>query len=76
MTLENSIRLIAGSFVLISLALSQLHSPYWLLFTAFVGVNLVQSSFTKFCPAEMILRKLYYEKKGAAGPTGSRARSV
>jgi hypothetical protein len=43
---------------MLSLALSRLHSPYWLLFTAFVGVNLFQSSLTRWCLMEDILRKL------------------
>jgi hypothetical protein len=58
MTIENKIRAIAGTFVLASLALGQLHSPYWYLFTAFVGLNLLQSAFTGFCPMETILQKL------------------
>jgi len=58
MTLERCIRLIAGTFVLLSLALSQLHSIYWLWFTAFVGVNLFQSALTGWCLMEDILRKL------------------
>ena len=57
MTLERWIRLIAGSLVLISLALSQLVGPYWLWFTAFVGVNLFQSALTGWCLMEDILRK-------------------
>jgi len=57
MTLERWIRLIAGSLVLISLALSQLVSPYWLWFTAFVGANLFQSALTGWCLMEDILRK-------------------
>ena len=61
MTLENSIRLLAGSLVLISLALYYLVSPWWLLLTAFVGFNLVQSSFTGICPAEMIFKKLFFK---------------
>ena len=65
MTLENSIRLLAGTLILISLALSYLHSPYWLLLTAFVGFNLIQSSFTKFCPAEIIFSKIFFNKKSA-----------
>jgi hypothetical protein len=60
MTLENSIRLFAGSMVLLSLALNYFVSPYWLLLTAFVGLNLIQSSLTKFCPAEMIFKKLFF----------------
>ncbi|WP_230515109.1 YgaP family membrane protein [Teredinibacter turnerae] len=49
---------IAGIFVLLSLALAHFHSPYWLWFTAFVGVNLLQASFTGFCPLVIILNKL------------------
>ncbi len=56
--MEMIIRRFAGTFVLLSLVLSQVHSRYWLLFTAFVGFNLLQSSFTRFCPLEIILRKL------------------
>ncbi|MBN2325804.1 MAG: DUF2892 domain-containing protein [Candidatus Omnitrophica bacterium] len=58
MTTERIVRIVAGAFVLISAALSQLHSPWWLLFTAFVGLNLFQSGFTKFCPLEVILEKM------------------
>jgi hypothetical protein len=56
--MENYIRAIAGAFILISLLLGSLHSSYWYFFTAFVGVNLLQSAFTKFCPMEIILEKL------------------
>jgi hypothetical protein len=56
MTVNDGLRLAAGIAVLASLALSQLHSPYWLFFTAFVGVNLLQSAFTKWCPMMNILR--------------------
>lgn len=63
MTLENSIRLLAGTLVLISVALGYLVSPYWLLLTVFVGFNLIQSSFTKFCPAEMVFAKVFYKDK-------------
>ena len=48
----------AGTMVLASLALAHWVSPWWLLLTAFVGVNLIQSALTGFCPAEMIFRKL------------------
>ena len=58
MTLERYIRLIAGSFVLLSLALGYWVSPYWWLFTAFVGLNLFQSGLTGWCLMEDILRKL------------------
>jgi hypothetical protein len=62
MRMEQYIRAIAGSFVLISLALGYLHSPYWHLFTAFVGLNLLQSAFTKWCLMEDILSKLGVSK--------------
>ncbi len=56
--MEMIIRRFAGCFILISLLLAHYHSAYWLWFTAFVGFNLLQSSFTDFCPLEIILRKL------------------
>jgi len=58
MMLEQWIRLIAGTFILLSLALSQVHSVYWLWFTAFVGANLFQSALTGWCLMEDFLRKL------------------
>jgi hypothetical protein len=58
MTINNQIRAFAGVFILASLALSQYYSHAWLYFTAFVGVNLLQSAFTKFCPLEIILKKV------------------
>jgi hypothetical protein len=63
MNTERLIRIFAGAFVLISLALGVQGSPlyassYWLWFTVFVGANLFQSGFTRFCPLEMILLKL------------------
>jgi hypothetical protein len=56
--MEQYIRAIAGSFVLLSLLLGYLYSPYWHLFTAFVGLNLLQSAFTRWCLMEKILAKL------------------
>ena len=58
MSVERYIRMFAGSFVLLSLLLAHTYSPLWLWFTAFVGVNLLQSSLTRFCPLEIVLRKL------------------
>jgi Protein of unknown function (DUF2892) len=63
MTTERWVRVFAGSFVLLSLAFGIEGSPLfisvrWLWFTAFVGLNLLQSGFTRFCPLEMLLRKL------------------
>lgn len=62
MTLEHTLRLIAGTFVLLSLALGVWVSPWWLLFTAFVGVNLVQSSFTRWCLMEDILKATVFRE--------------
>lgn len=62
MKMEQIIRAVAGCFILLSLALGYLHSPYWHLFTAFVGLNLLQSAFTKWCLMEDILSKLGVNK--------------
>ena len=69
MTLEHRIRLIAGSFILISLALAHWVNPNWLWFTAFVGANLVQSSLTKWCLMEIILKKLGLAGEGSCAGT-------
>jgi hypothetical protein len=58
MSMHYAIRLVAGSFVLISLALGYWVHPAWFLFTAFVGVNLIQSAFTRWCLMEKILARL------------------
>jgi hypothetical protein len=63
MTSWQLVRVFAGCFILLSLALGVPASPlfvshYWLFFTAFVGANLLQSGFTRWCPLEIILRKL------------------
>lgn len=58
MSIDRLVFTIAGIFILVSLALSQLHSPYWLWLTAFVGANMFQSSFTGFCPMAKILKAL------------------
>ena len=55
---DRAVLTLAGSMVLLSLALAWLVSPYWLLLTAFVGANLFQASFTGFCPAAMVFGKL------------------
>ncbi len=62
MTLEHTIRIFAGSFVLISLALGYWVNAGWFLFTAFVGVNLIQSTITKWCLLESILKKYIFNK--------------
>ena len=58
MTVERYLRLIAGSFVLISVLLGTYHSHYWFYFTGFVALNLIQSAFTNWCPMMTILRRL------------------
>jgi Protein of unknown function (DUF2892) len=58
MTVERYIRMIAGAFVLLSLALGHWVHPYWYLFTGFVGLNLLQSAFSDWCPMMAILRKM------------------
>ena len=65
MKLEHRIRLIAGTFILVSLALGTWVSPYWYLLTAFVGVNLIQSSFTRWCLMEDILKKIGWDGSAA-----------
>jgi hypothetical protein len=56
--IESAVRILAGTMILISLALTYWISPWGLILAAFVGVNLIQSALTGFCPAEMIFRKL------------------
>jgi hypothetical protein len=58
MTVERALRLVAGTFILLSLALGHYLSPYWFLFTAFVGLNLLQSGLTNWCPMMTFLRRL------------------
>jgi hypothetical protein len=58
MTIENALRSIAGTFVLVSLGLAHFVSPLWLLLTAFVGLNLLQSGFTGWCPMMWLLERL------------------
>jgi len=71
MTTERLVRLFAGAFVLLSLALGVPGSPIFvnqdfLWFTAFVGANLLQSSLTRFCPLEIVLKKLGAKSAGQA----------
>jgi hypothetical protein len=66
MTVERLIRIFAGLFVLASLALGVFVNPHFLWFTAFVGLNLFQSGFTRLCPLESILRRLGVRSGGTA----------
>ena len=68
MPMHYAIRLVAGTFILISLALGHWVNPYWYLFTAFVGVNLIQSAFTRWCLMEQILTKLGLVRDGDLAP--------
>lgn len=58
MNIDRAIMAFAGSMILISLALAHFFSPYWLFLTAFVGGNMIQASFTGFCPAAILLRRM------------------
>jgi hypothetical protein len=69
MTIERAIRIMAGFFVMLSLALGVegspiFVSPWFLAFTAFVGLNLFQSGFTGFCPPSFLLKKLGFKEEG------------
>ena len=66
MTVNEGLRLIAGLVVLASVVLAYTVSQYWLLLTAFVGLNLVQSAFTRWCPMMVILRKAGLRREIAA----------
>lgn len=72
MTIHRIVRIVAGFFILVSLALGVEASPLfhdrnWLWFTAFVGANLFQSGFTQFCPLEIVLKKLGFKETCPSG---------
>jgi hypothetical protein len=58
MSIDRLVMMFAGTVILVSLAMSQLHHVYWLFLTAFVGANLLQASFTGFCPLAKVLKAL------------------
>ena len=64
MKTESLLRILVGTMVLLSVGLAHFVSSWWLLLTCFVGVNLIQSVFTGFCPAEIFFRKLGWAKDG------------
>ncbi len=64
MTVERYLRAIAGFFILASVLLAHFHSAYWLFFTGFVGLNLLQSAFTNWCPMMPILKTLGVKSQG------------
>jgi hypothetical protein len=67
MNRKQGVCLMAGTMILLSITLAHLVSPWWLLLTAFVGLNLFQSAFTGFCPAEHILARLGLPDQGVGG---------
>lgn len=62
MYIERIVRIVAGSFIIISLLLAHFHHQNWLWFTGFVGLNLLQSGFTQFCPLFTILEKMGFPR--------------
>jgi hypothetical protein len=75
MRLENAIRILAGSLVLTSVGLAHFVSEWCLLLAVFVGINLIQSALTGFCPAEIILRKLGVGGGACCAATANRSQS-
>jgi Inner membrane protein YgaP-like, transmembrane domain len=73
MNIDRAVLTLAGSMVLISLALAWLVSPNWLILTLFVGANLFQSAFTGFCPAAIVFRRLGLKDGPAFRPSPGRA---
>ena len=67
MTVNEALRLIAGTMILLSLALAHYVSPNWLWFTAFIGANLLQSAFTRWCPMMTIFRKVGLRESRSCG---------
>ena len=72
MTVERGLRLMAGVVILLSVALVVMVSPKWMFLTGFVGLNLLQSAFTNWCPAMVILRR--FGLRDAAGPLSCTSR--
>ena len=67
MTIERGLRFVAGVVVLLSVLLTLLYSPYWIVLTAFVGLNLLQSAFTNWCPMVWLLARVGLRPCRAAG---------
>ncbi|WP_126456281.1 YgaP family membrane protein [Sulfuriflexus mobilis] len=66
MSIDRLVFVIAGTFILASVALTHYHNPNWMWLTVFVGANLLQAGFTRFCPLAMILKKFCGAKPGNA----------
>ena len=69
MTVNEGLRAIAGSFILLSVTLGILVNPWFFAFTAFVGLNLLQSAFSHWCPMMSLLRRIGF-REGVEGPVG------
>jgi hypothetical protein len=69
MTIEKALRIMAGIMILLSVALTHFVSPWWILFTIFIGVNLLQSGFTNWCPAISLFRAMGLRSCVAPGQT-------
>lgn len=69
MTSERVVRIFAGAVILLSILLVIYHSQWWLLLTGFVGLNLMQSGFTRFCPLDSILQKVGLPSCGMQRPS-------
>lgn len=67
MTVNQGLRAMAGIFVILSVVLATWVSPYWHLFTVFIGLNLLQSAFSGWCPAMWMLEKAGFRQEGSAG---------
>ena len=77
MTIEEGLRMIAGAFILVSVALGVWVSPWWLAFTAFVGANLFQSAFSHYCPMMSILKRAGFAEGRPLSPrAGSRGEGL
>lgn len=70
-TINQALRAIAGGFVILSVALAQFVSPWFLLFTVFVGLNLLQSAFSGWCPMMSLLARLGFRREVAATGFGA-----
>jgi hypothetical protein len=75
MSIDRIVFMFAGTMVLVSLALAQFHSPNWLWLTAFVGFNLLQSAFTRFCPLAIMLRRLGVGSDASPEPRSCESRA-
>lgn len=75
MKTDSLVRILAGTFILISVALTHFVSPWWLLLTAFVGLNLVQSAFTGFCPPTLVLEKMGWVRPDQTIAWGGQSKS-